>query len=122
MKEYILCAAIWINDRIKHKQQPDNIEIGFVISGRRHNNCYQTIDDLKGNVNDYFKSLNMSDNDYRESQGFLTSSNRFVGRKEAWIIAKENNQIKFGLKASTAENKDDSILISENLYYNENED
>jgi hypothetical protein len=50
----------------------------------------------------------------REHQGFLTSLNRFVNRKEAWKIAKLNNQIRFGLVAS--DNGDDSELISENLY------
>lgn len=113
-KEFIICAAIWVNDKQKHKQQPENIEIGFVVCGRRHHNCYQTIVDLKGDLNDYFKSLNISDDDYREHQGFITSLDRYVNRREGYIIAKENNQIKFGLAAS--ENGDDSILISENLY------
>lgn len=45
-KEFILCAAIWINDGLKHEQQPENIETGFVVCGRRHNNCYQTIKSL----------------------------------------------------------------------------
>ena len=113
-KEFILCAAIWVNDKQKHEQQPDNIEIGFVICGRRHNNCYQTIKDLKGNVNTYFKSLDMSEDNYREHQGFITSLDRYVNRKEGWNIAKSNNQIQIGLAAS--ENEEDSILISENLY------
>jgi len=113
-KEFILCAAIWVNDKIKHEQQPENIEIGFVICGRRHHNCYQTITDLKGNYNEYFNSLNMSKDDYRKHQGFITSLDRFVDRKEGWKIAKLNNQVQFGLKSS--ENGDDSILISENLY------
>lgn len=113
-KEFILCAAIWINDKQKHEQQPENIEIGFVICGRRHHNCYQTIKDLKDDVNFYFKSLNMSESDYREHQGFITSLDRYVNRKEGWNIAKANNQIQFGLTAS--ENGSDSILISENLY------
>ena len=113
-KEFILCAAIWVNDGLKHNQQPENIEIGFVICGRRHNNCYQTIKDLKGDVNTYFKSLNMSDDNYREHQGFITSLDRYVNRKEGWNIAKSNNQIQIGLDAS--ENEEDSILISENLY------
>lgn len=113
-KEFIICAAIYINDGMVHKQQPENITIGFVISGRRHNNCYQTITDLKGDVNEYFKSLNMSENDYRKHQGFMTSTNRYVTRKEAFVIAKANNQIQFGLAAS--DNGEDSILISENLY------
>ena len=111
-KEFILCAAIWVNDNQKHEQQPENIEIGFVVCGRRHNNCYQTIIDLKGDLNTYFKSLNISDSDWRKHQGFITSLDRYVDRKEGWEIAKLNNQIQFGLKASDIE----KVLISENLY------
>lgn len=111
--EFILCAAIWINDGLKHNQQPENIEIGFVICGRRHHNCYQTITDLKGNCNSYLKTLNLTDDDYRKHQGFMTSLDRFVDRKEGWKIAKDNNQIQYG---PIGEEGDGSILISENLY------
>lgn len=114
MQEFILCAAIWVNDGLFHEQQPENITLGYVVAGRRHHNCYQTIRDLKGDVNEYFTSLNISDEDYRQHQGFITSLDRYVNRKEGWVIAKANNQIKFGLAAS--ENGEDSILISENLY------
>ncbi len=113
-REFILSAAIWINDKQIHEQQPENIEIGFVICGRRHNNCYQTIKDLKGDVNEYLKSLGISDSDYRGQQGFITSLDRYVNRREGFKIAKANNQIQFGLLAS--DNGEDSILISENLY------
>lgn len=115
--EFILCAAIWINDGIYHEGQPQNIESGFVICGRRHHNCYQTITDLCGeNVNSKFgKLINaMSDDEIRSHQGFITSLDRYVDRKEGWKIAKENSQIQFGLDAS--ERGDASILISENLY------
>jgi hypothetical protein len=88
-KEYILCAAILYGDTI--------------ISGYRHGDCYKVLN-----------KLNVIDQPGRESQGFLTSLNRYVDRKEAWKIAKENKQIKFGLEAS--ENGEESILISENLY------
>ncbi len=114
-KEFILCAAIWINDGVKHNQQPINIDIGYVVCGRRHNNCYQTITSLKADLNQYFKTLNLSDEDHRKSQGFITSHDRYVDRKEAWKIAKDNDQIIFGKEAS--ENGEDSILISENLYW-----
>jgi len=114
MKEFILCAAIWVNDHIKHNEQPIGIDEGFVVCGRRHHNCYQTIRDLKGDLNEYFKSLNISDEDYRRHQGFMTSLDRYVDRREGWKIAKENNQIKYGLEVS--DNGEDSILISENLY------
>ena len=53
----------------------------------------------------------------REHQGFLTSKNRYVDRKEAWKIADENNQIKFGKECS--DNGDYSELVSENLYQND---
>jgi hypothetical protein len=114
MSEFILYSAIWVNDKQKHNQQPTNIDIGFVVCGRRHHNCYQTIKDLKGDVNSYFKTLDMTEDNYREHQGFITSLDRYVNRKEGWLIAKLNNQIRIGLTAS--ENGDDSILISENLY------
>lgn len=102
-KEYILCATILYKDTI--------------VSGYRHSDCYEVL-----------RTLNVDDKDLpgREHQGFLTSTNRYVDRKEAWKIAKENNQIKYGLKASDKSDDamlnglnpifDDSILISENLY------
>jgi len=113
-KEFIICAAIWVNDNQEHKQQPSNISIGFVLSGRRHHNCYQAIADLKGDVDTYLLSLGLSDKDMRNHQGFVTSLDRYFNRKDAWAIAKANNQIQYGLAAS--ENGEDSILISENLY------
>ena len=93
MKEIILCSAIVYNDTI--------------ICGYRHGDCYDILRQLIPNITE-------DDEPGREYQGFLTSTNRYVDRKEAWKIAKENNQIKIGLVAS--ENGEDSILISENLY------
>ena len=89
-KEFILCASLNFN--------------GTIISAARHSDCYQILREL-------FADPVLPS---REDQGFLTSLNRYVDRREAWKIAKENNQIKFGLTASEA--GDDSILISENLY------
>jgi hypothetical protein len=90
--EFILCAAL--NYR------------GNIICGHRHSDCYETLK----------KVVNVDDIDMpqREHQGFLTSLNRYVDRKEGWKIAKENNQIQWGL--SSSENGADSQLISENLY------
>lgn len=117
MKETIICSAIWINDGKVHDAQPENINIGFVVCGRRHHNCYETIKAITGlstnkAIGDLISSL--SEDELRKHQGFLTSADRYVDRKEAWKIAKANNQIVFGLQAS--ENSEDSILISENLY------
>ena len=91
-KEFILCSAINYN--------------GTIISGFRHSDCYKVLKEL-------FAEPVLPG---REHQGFLTSKNRFVDRKEGWKIAKENNQIKYGLKASENEDENESILISENLY------
>ena len=116
--EFIICAAVWYQDGLKHESQPRNIDSGFVVTGRRHSNCFATakaISTTSGNPElvSVIKRI-----EHRMTQkehiGFLTSLDRFVSRKEAWIIAKENNQIKFGLEAS--ENGDNSILISENLW------
>lgn len=105
-KEFILCAAIDYN--------------GVIICGHRHGDCYDIITSLLGEI----ESSKLPDRDH---QGFLTSLNRYVNREEAWIIAKNNNQIVNGLKASDHDDKElnkwlgiegdvKSILISENLY------
>jgi len=94
-KEYILCSAININ--------------GIIISGRRHNDCY----DILSKIELYCESRKIHKPN-RTEQGFLTSKGNFVYRKEAWNIAKNNNQIKYGLVAS--ENGDESELTSENLF------
>lgn len=113
ISEFIVCSAIYFNDGIKHKQQPKNIKEGFVVSGRRHSDCYILLEILK---------FDFSNFDYSKTeikQGFITSENRYVSREEAWQIAKKSNQIKFGYNA-TVDDKD-AGLISEHLYYSENE-
>jgi len=105
-KEFILCAAIHFKNGAE--TTVEGVESGVIICGRRHGDCYAV---LKGMIGD---DVNFSTLPDRDSQGFLTSKNRYVDRKEAWKIAEENNQIKFGYEASN--NGVDSELISENLY------
>lgn len=117
--ERILCAAIWYKDGQKHESQPINITEGFVIAGRRHHNCYATAKALAGlDETIKLKITNMENTmtkeEYRRHQGFITSNNRYVDRREAYKIAKAQGQIKFGADAS--DNGEDSVLISENLY------
>ncbi len=81
---YITCSAIWFNDGKKHDHQPFNIETGFVICGHRHHNCYMTAYILNGNKR--IKKL-------EEIQGFMTSENNFVDRKEGGLIAFKSGQI-----------------------------
>jgi hypothetical protein len=44
VKEWILCAAILVEDGEEHLHQPRNIKTGFVICGRRHHNCYRILE------------------------------------------------------------------------------
>ena len=105
-KEFILCAAIDYN--------------GTIVCGHRHGDCYETLEALIGKI-DTDKLPN------RDKQGFLTSTNRYIGREEAWKIAKERGQIFYGLEASDHDDPElnkwlgiegevKTMLISENLY------
>lgn len=99
VKEYILCSAIYVDDNIQYEHQPKNISTGYVICGRRHHNCFTTLQ--------MFKDLGSFDWDKKDViQGFLTNKDRFVDRKEGAKIAFECNQI----------DKERKSLISEHLY------
>ena len=115
MNERILCAAIHFNDGKVYEHQPVNVELGFVVTGRRHHNCYATLTaigkaiDLEERVLRAFERLDGK----RDCQGFITNLNRYVDRKEGWRIAIAANQVVHGAGLSNDENP---ILISENLY------
>jgi len=103
---YILCAAIWYeNLPLKNENvlrirgtSPYNIEKGIVFCGWRHGNCLYQMVALTG-LTDYEAG--------RGKQGFLTSDNRFVDRKEAGQIAYASNQI----------SRETDRLFSENAKY-----
>jgi len=112
-KEFIICAAIHCNNYEEYNNQPTGIATGFIVSGRRHSDCYTAIESIL-KCADSYKSI-----DYvqklsgdRNSQGFITSANRYVSREVAFKIAKTNNQIYHGIH----DNNDEGILISEDLY------
>jgi len=105
-KEFILCAAIDYN--------------GVIICGHRHGDCYDTLKSLIGEINP-------NKIPKQNHQGFLTSKNRYINREDAWVIAKEQNQIFYGLnshylgddiliKELKINKSYKPILISENLY------
>lgn len=107
--EYILCAANSYRDGKKHEHQPKNIIDGFVVCGRRHHNCINTFAQIVGFP---YTPLGARIRG-TEVQGFLTNTDRFVTRKEAYKIAFEANQI-IGPNKGCSEN---SIgLTSEDLY------
>lgn len=97
--EYIICAAVWFQDGKEHVHQPKNIDLGFVIAGRRHHNCFYTMaacSDKDANRMDFGKQI----------QGFITNSDRFVDRKEGGKIAHASGQT----------DKLRELLFSEDLY------
>lgn len=106
-KEYVLCAANWYNDGEKHESQPINCTTGFVVCGRRHHNCISTFAMIVG-----FPYGERGHKIHRtEIQGFLTSRNRFVSRKQALLIAIEAKQLIHDVKL------DSNVgLTSEDIY------
>jgi hypothetical protein len=96
--EYILCAAIWFDDGKSYLNQPNNITTGLVLCGWRHGCIFPQI----GGLVKERQQLGI----FEKEQGFLTSKNRFVNRKEAGKIAFERGQ--------TEELKE--TLFSEDLY------
>lgn len=95
-EEYIICAAIHFKDEKKYLHQPKNIESGFVICGRRHHNCFMS----KKLMEEFSEAKGTA------IQGFLTSKDRFLNRKEAGKLAFEVGQIL----------KETNCLFSEDLY------
>ncbi len=113
-KEFIICAAIWLNDSKIHQEQPSNIKEGFVIAGRRHSDCYATLEITMGPLSAYFEAIKrLKPDSFKDHEGFITSKNRYVDREEAYTIALENNQL---IHEPIAKKLPTPILISENLY------
>lgn len=98
-EERILCEAIHYNDGNIHRNQPKEIESGFIIAGYRHDTCV------------YIKSL-INSNLREVKQGFLTNKKRFVDGYEAFEIAQKAGQI---LDPELAKEKG-KRLLSEDLW------
>ena len=89
--EYILCAAIWYkelplvyNDFPTTHLRPVNVPEGIVFCAQRHLQCLYQMIAMTGK---------MQHEAGEEVQGFLTSTNRFVDRKEGMQIALAANQV-----------------------------
>jgi hypothetical protein len=80
--EHILCAALWVDDGVPYVHQPT--PTGLVFCGWRHSACI-----------DQAVATGFGDREQRSGkhQGFLTSENRFVSRKEAFVIAEAAGQL-----------------------------
>lgn len=126
--EHIICAAVHYDNGLRYRfHEKFGIDTGFVIAGWRHP-CVASVLPL----NPYFLKRAFEDGDKeavqkyeelnvkygwqegsltrcRTVQGFLTSTGRFVDRKEAYRIAMEAGQIGEGAGYG-------GELFSEDLY------
>lgn len=107
--ERILCAAVhfpetftYSNGNLQSQEipKPLGIKSGTVIAGRRHGDCYAVYLALTGNR----KIENSID-------GFLTVSNKFIDRTEAFQIAKLAKQLLSHV------DRNSNWLCSEMLYF-----
>lgn len=84
-KEYIVCAATWFMDHKEYSHQPKNVEMGLVIMGMGHHNAITISNLIWGNPKPIPKIY-----------GFMTNTNTFVMREEAYKIAVASGQLKAG--------------------------
>lgn len=106
MEERILCAAIWYKDLPTQRLLPKNIERGIVVLGHRHGHCIDVVKQLAG-----LRTVQFSPDGVGENvQGFLTNTNRFVDREEAFDIAESSNQLNDRTRFTSR------TLFSEDLY------
>ena len=82
--EYVMCAANWVNDEKQYAMQPFNCESGRVFCGWRHPCIFQQ----------YRERYPQETFGKSETQGFLTTKNRFLTRSEALVLVRENGQLK----------------------------
>jgi len=79
--EYVMCAANWVDNGKDILFQPYNIPIGVVYCGWRHPCIIQQYREI-------YKV-----GEVKEIQGFLTTKNRFLNRKEALELVEKNGQL-----------------------------
>lgn len=87
-REYIMCAAVYINDGIDYIFKPYNIDKGYVVSGWRHACIWETLKITTNKVQHQFGK-----HGEEWADGFLTNKNRFLTRKEGLELVKENGQL-----------------------------
>lgn len=126
--EHIICAAVHYDNGLKYKfHEKFGIDTGFVIAGWRHpyicsilpfnpHFLKKMFDEDDKEAMQKYEDLNVKygwqEDDLTRcetTQGFLTSTGRFVNRKEAYMIALEAGQI-------DGDGGYDKELFSEDLY------
>ncbi len=94
-KEFIVCSAI------NYK--------GQIVTGI---SCREAINII------LFFDKSPNEEEIKNNQGFITSTNRFVDRSEAYHIAKAADQIKYHIMNFKDEQVTKPFLMSINLYEN----
>jgi len=82
-REYVMAAAIYIDDEKTYQYKPFNINTGYVVSGWRHHCIWEIFG--RETVEKYMKS--------KWEDGFITNKNRFLNRKEALELVIKNGQL-----------------------------
>lgn len=95
MKEIIICAAVRAKD-------------GFIVRGHRHGHALYKPFGLQG-IPGY-----EDERPHGDDQGFITSTNRYVNRKEAYKIFVESGAVSVDEKEHPMKGRDE--LFSEDLY------
>lgn len=99
VEEYIMAASIHIDDGKDYQHKPYNIDKGYVVSGWRHTNIWETINIMTGKKQNEFQIRG----ERIWKAGFLTNKNRFLSRSEALKFVLENKQL---LKYKISSTKD----------------
>ena len=108
MREYILCAAIWVDTG---KADPPRRtysypKTGIVFCGWRHCDCFVALEAWAQRLTAEERMRVGEEQLAGRNQGFLTSRGRYVNRQEAMTIARAAEQ--------TASKSTD--LFSEDIY------
>lgn len=110
--ERILCAAIYVDTGLGEPARRSHSypTTGLVFSGWRHSDCFITLNAWEGLLPYGERELIGKEKLAGRDQGFLTSTGRYVGRKEAADIARMAGQILRPERQGTID------LFSEDLY------
>lgn len=104
--EKIICSAIWYKELPTQNHLPFNIDFGTVVCGKGHAHCIQVVKALTG-----LRTVLSGENSVGDYiQGFLTTSNRFVERHEAFDIAEAAGQLNDRVRGESR------YLYSEDIY------
>lgn len=113
-QERILCSAIYVDTKeaVPARRSYAYPETGLVFSGWRHGDCFTTLNAWAQRLTQAEIMFIGFEQIAGRNQGFLTSTGRYVDRKEGALIAKAAGQFRNPERAAL----EDVELFSEDLY------